>query len=617
MSILESNITEEEKLSGYKPNESGNESFMLEQLDSYPGILPDFSYEEPPLIPNESPFEDNDEEFDDVNDFEDDQIENQDNLDEADEALVANYFNNDTNEDIIDDNALKETSDEIENINLDELDLDNISDLDDDESSNASDNDDSSGAFEDSDDDVFSGFEDDQAEFDESKFNFEHDGNNDGIEELTADEIRELEGGLDDSDDNFNFQEEDELDSYNQGTDANETNDTIELDDDFKNLLAKDLKKSKERKGDNFNYDDDIEVVSDDEFPIDDDISVDVMNFSEIDADKPSNFGIDKIEGEKENDIKDEKNNKKDDKKLSKRMIYIYSGVAVTLLMALLITAILNKDNIFGDSQLNSDSTLVENIDNQEKPDTKNDDSKQALKSITKSTKNKDFNNQSTLRDSTNITSENKSLTKDSIYSTDITINNSNNDNSEKVNLLDTANQTYKNDKVDIKSETINPKTNKSDIVQDEKVSKNKSKTITNKKDNKKTTNLEDNRIKNDKIKSLDNVKKDNIKDIVKSESNSKFQENNKNLNVPYPKKEKSDEGLFIVQIYASQSKEDAMFWLNKLKKQEINDAFISEQIVRDEVWYRVRFGNFTTKTEALETASKLGYAQTWVDRVK
>ncbi len=75
--------------------------------------------------------------------------------------------------------------------------------------------------------------------------------------------------------------------------------------------------------------------------------------------------------------------------------------------------------------------------------------------------------------------------------------------------------------------------------------------------------------------------------------------------------------GVYIVQIYSSQSKEDAQLWLNKLTARNINDAFISEQKMRDKIWYRVRFGNFQTREEARQAALRLGFSQTWIDRVK
>lgn len=590
MSILDSNITEEERQSGYKPNETGDDTFMLEELDSYPGVLPDFSYEEDPLIPSKSPFEDNDEDFD--------------------------SFEEDSSSD-----------DTIEDTNLDDFDLDNLSGLEVDEGSNfeyeEETTDTTSGAFEDSDADVFTGFNDDPEEFDSSSFKLD---DNDDIEELSEAEIRALEGNLgdygeendefgesfenDDSDDSFDDFSSEDQENDNDNVDGN---DGLELDDDLKNLLKKDLKKSKERKGYDFNFDDEIEVVRDDEFPIDEDMSADVMNFSDIDADKPSNFGIDKIEGEKAKSKKESfKEKLKENKKLSKRMIYVYSGVAVTLLMALLITAILNKDNIFNENKLKSDSTLVE--DNQE--EIKEEPKKKTKKENTKTaSKSKTITEKAEEKPEPEATKIDDVTIEDNIDTTnqqDIVLEEKQEETKEKVNLVKDANDIQKIE-------------NQKSVVSEDLYLKNESKKKEvkqlkeqPKKELPKTTNIADKRnIKGKPITTNKSKVIEQKSDLVKSEQRSKIPENNKSLKVAYPKKEQSDEGLFIVQIYASQSKEDANFWLRKLKEQNINDAFISEQIVRDEIWYRVRFGSFTSKTEALETASKLGYAQTWVDRVK
>jgi cell division septation protein DedD len=75
--------------------------------------------------------------------------------------------------------------------------------------------------------------------------------------------------------------------------------------------------------------------------------------------------------------------------------------------------------------------------------------------------------------------------------------------------------------------------------------------------------------------------------------------------------------GIYIVQIYSSPSREDAQAWLDKLKSNNVPDAFISEQNVRDKTWYRVRFGKYSTREEARNAALRYGFAQTWIDRVK
>lgn len=77
------------------------------------------------------------------------------------------------------------------------------------------------------------------------------------------------------------------------------------------------------------------------------------------------------------------------------------------------------------------------------------------------------------------------------------------------------------------------------------------------------------------------------------------------------------DESVYIVQIYATPSEEDAKDWLEKLKNKNIENAFISTKKERGKTIYRVRFGNYKSKEEARTAALKHGFAQTWIDRVK
>ncbi|MGA2297138.1 MAG: SPOR domain-containing protein [FCB group bacterium] len=78
-----------------------------------------------------------------------------------------------------------------------------------------------------------------------------------------------------------------------------------------------------------------------------------------------------------------------------------------------------------------------------------------------------------------------------------------------------------------------------------------------------------------------------------------------------------SKQAQFAVQIYTSLSKEDAEEWLMRLKNKNVTNAFLSTQRIRDKIWYRVRFGPFDTREDAESEALKLGFAQSWIDRVR
>lgn len=85
------------------------------------------------------------------------------------------------------------------------------------------------------------------------------------------------------------------------------------------------------------------------------------------------------------------------------------------------------------------------------------------------------------------------------------------------------------------------------------------------------------------------------------------------------PEVKNTDEAnaVYTVQIYASPSESDAKEWLNVLKTKNIEGVYISPQKIRDQIWYRVRFGTFNSREEARRAALRLGFNQTWIDRVK
>jgi hypothetical protein len=74
---------------------------------------------------------------------------------------------------------------------------------------------------------------------------------------------------------------------------------------------------------------------------------------------------------------------------------------------------------------------------------------------------------------------------------------------------------------------------------------------------------------------------------------------------------------VYTVQVYSTPSFEDAQIWLQKLYNLNIPSATIYKQKIRDVIWYRIRFGNYPSREEAMNAAKKLGFSQMWVDRVK
>lgn len=74
---------------------------------------------------------------------------------------------------------------------------------------------------------------------------------------------------------------------------------------------------------------------------------------------------------------------------------------------------------------------------------------------------------------------------------------------------------------------------------------------------------------------------------------------------------------LFTIQVYATPSKNEAERWLNKLRSVSAQSPVITTQSIRDKTWYRVRFGNFTSRDDAEKAVRNLGYDQCWIDRVR
>lgn len=75
--------------------------------------------------------------------------------------------------------------------------------------------------------------------------------------------------------------------------------------------------------------------------------------------------------------------------------------------------------------------------------------------------------------------------------------------------------------------------------------------------------------------------------------------------------------GVYTVQVYSTPSKDDAEEWLDKLRTKRVPGGFVSNQTVRGQTWYRVRFGNFGSREEAEAVARNNGFSKSWIDRIK
>lgn len=75
--------------------------------------------------------------------------------------------------------------------------------------------------------------------------------------------------------------------------------------------------------------------------------------------------------------------------------------------------------------------------------------------------------------------------------------------------------------------------------------------------------------------------------------------------------------GVYLVQVYATPSVEDAKRWKAHLESLGIPSVIIQTYEIGDQLWYRVRFGPFQSKTEAEQAVRKYGLSQVWIVRVR
>lgn len=73
----------------------------------------------------------------------------------------------------------------------------------------------------------------------------------------------------------------------------------------------------------------------------------------------------------------------------------------------------------------------------------------------------------------------------------------------------------------------------------------------------------------------------------------------------------------WCVQVFASTNPDDADEWNNRLKSKNIDDSRIEMVDRQGQLWYRVRFGRFSTKQEAEQIAQQMGFRNAWVNRAR
>lgn len=112
------------------------------------------------------------------------------------------------------------------------------------------------------------------------------------------------------------------------------------------------------------------------------------------------------------------------------------------------------------------------------------------------------------------------------------------------------------------------------------------------------------------------NSKKQSEKDQVLSETFLEKEPVKKNQEVKKQVKNTSGEE-YSVQVLSSISKQEADKALKNLQSKGVSSALVTKKSLNGKTWYRVRFGSFEDRKQAQTAAKKVGYSNSWVDRVK
>jgi septal ring-binding cell division protein DamX len=74
---------------------------------------------------------------------------------------------------------------------------------------------------------------------------------------------------------------------------------------------------------------------------------------------------------------------------------------------------------------------------------------------------------------------------------------------------------------------------------------------------------------------------------------------------------------LYVIQVFSSPSRDDADEWLQSLLEKNVSNGYITEQKIKGQSWYRVRFGQFATRESAESEAIRLGFREPWIARIR
>lgn len=90
-----------------------------------------------------------------------------------------------------------------------------------------------------------------------------------------------------------------------------------------------------------------------------------------------------------------------------------------------------------------------------------------------------------------------------------------------------------------------------------------------------------------------------------------------KNTNLNNTSFNENEDRLYVVEVFSTPIKEEAEKWLLNLHNRKIYDGVIRTQKIRDDIWYKVRFGNYSSYEEAKLAILKSGIKNARIDRIK
>lgn len=538
MPEIDDNLRDEESLSGFEPGEQGDETFELEKLDKYSGELPDFEFDdEVPVI--EAPTDD------DLN-------------------IVAEIDDESSDEGL----DISDTEDEV-----DYDDSENVDNTEDAEEIQVP----KEGGS------VWDLFEDDDAKAGEIG---DTDESLEPLEEEDDSEIIDLE------DDEI---DEPELDESEQDEPQNEIEDSdegVEIDNDLKNLLEKDIALSKKRKAKKESIVKEAPVSKKEFISIDDDEDAQEIDISSIEADRPSTYS-------QEDDTDDTEEGLEDIKQTKEAIVD------------------LPQEDIPEPPKTDALPEGMELSKHSKKPSAKPDDTGEV-----KEKKQKKgipwlallaISGAILLLAAISITTyyfvfapNNEVVQKDSLAKID-------------KQKKDKA----KKDKADITEQKVAAKADSADAE-----SMTDTSTAHAEASNIEAIAQQDDIEAREEKEEVDEIvnptpkkNKKTFKEKVESKPGPVLSKKPKPAPepkpIPTPEPKPEVKGIYVVQVYSSPYKSDAEEWLERIKNKGVDNAFLSQQKIRDKIWYRVRFGTFSSKEEARSAAKKFGFAQSWIDRIE